>query len=141
MIKSKGAVSLKSAAALKNTAPGSVQEPGVGVKLSRDTKNYASRIYRIRDGISSLLAHEFRNNYPVRRTGEITKRCFGGVGLQEADSDLLPQRENRVLTPSAVQGGALRLLPRNLQFPGDRTSLPRECEFYVFAGRSEWSGS
>ena len=79
-----------------------VQEPGVGVLLSRDTKQNASRIYRIRDGISSVLATKYRKNNPVRRTGKITQRCLGGVGLQKADSDLLPFGENRVLTPSAI---------------------------------------
>ena len=113
MRQQKGAVSL-SEAALKNTAPGSVQEPGAGVKLSRDTKKYASRIYRIRDGISSLLAPQYRKNYPVRRTGKITQRCLGGVGLQKADSDLLPFGKNRVLTPSVIQDRAVRLFPRNL---------------------------
>ena len=62
-----------------------------------------------------MLAHKFRNNYPVRRTSEITQRCLGGVGLQKADSDLLPFGENRVLTASVIQGSSVRLQPRNLQ--------------------------
>ena len=75
----------KSEAALKNTMPGSVQkavqEPGFGVKLRCETKLNASRLYSIRDWISSVLATEYRKNDPVRRSGKITQRCFGGVGL------------------------------------------------------------
>ena len=108
----------KSEAALKNTKPGSVQkavqEPGFGVKLRCETKLNASRLYSIRDWISSVLATEYRKNDPVRRSGKITQRCFGGVGFQKADSDLLPFGKNRVLTPSVIQDRAVRLFPRNL---------------------------
>ena len=136
----KGAVSL-SEAALKNTTPGSVQEPGVGVKLRCETKSNASRVYSIRDWISSLLAPQYRKNYPVRRTGKITQRCLGGVGLQKAGSDLLPFGENRVLTASVIQDRAVRLLPRYLQIPGVRACLPGKYQFHVSSGRQKTTGS
>ena len=31
----------------QKTAPDSLQEPGIGVKLSCDTKNYASKVYAL----------------------------------------------------------------------------------------------
>ena len=68
---------------LKSSAPGSVQEPGAGVIFRCETKQNASIVYSIRDWISSLLAHRFRNNlrnyraasrrYRNRRIGEFLK--------------------------------------------------------------------
>ena len=66
-----------------------------------------------------MLAPGFRKNYPVKRPGEITERCFGGDGLQEIDSDLLPTGENCVLTAFVVQSSVICLYPRDLQFAGD----------------------
>lgn len=74
-------------------------------------KQNASSVYRIRDRISSLLANQFRKYDSVRRTGKITPHCFGGDGLQQSDSDLLPIGENRVLTASVIQSGIIRLCP------------------------------
>ena len=51
-----------------------------------------------------MLAHEFRDNNPVRQTREIARRCYRGVELRKIDSDLLPAWENRVLPASVVCG-------------------------------------
>ena len=64
--------------------------------------------------LGRLNSYEFRKNYPVRGSGKITQHGFGGVGLQKAGSDLLLFGKNRALTPSAIQGSAIRLMPQNL---------------------------
>ena len=67
---------------LKITKPGSCTESDFGVLFRCERKQNAGRVYSIRDWISSLLAHEFRNYHPVGRTSEIAQRCCRGVGLQ-----------------------------------------------------------
>ena len=49
-----------------NTKPGSCEESGFGVLFRCETKQNASRLYSIRDWISSELAHGYRNYDPVR---------------------------------------------------------------------------
>lgn len=52
---------------LKITKPGFCTESGFGVLFRYETKRNAGRVYSIRDWISSLLAHEFKNCQPNRR--------------------------------------------------------------------------
>ena len=54
-----GAVSLRGSP--KITKPGSCTESSFGVLFRCETKQNAGRVYSIRNWISSLLAHEFRN--------------------------------------------------------------------------------
>ena len=49
-----------------NTKPDSCEESGFGVLFRCETKQNASRLYSIRDWISSELAHGYRNYDPVR---------------------------------------------------------------------------